>query len=102
MTQSTARSAVVTVALVMVLMTPADAFTSGELIGMSADDGDGQEVAAPWYRNTFVKLRAAGTHPVELPTRVPSKRSAAKAETTPPTEVQVPGIVRNLRRADAR
>ena len=86
MTNRTSRNAIVTVALVMVLMTP-------------ADYGDGLAAAAPWYRNTFVKLRAAGTHPVELPTRMPSKASAAKAQPVPPP-VQVPGIVQNLRRAD--
>ncbi len=88
MTKKTLRSAIVTVALAMVLMTPAE--------------GDGLATAAPWYRNTFVKLRAAGTHPVELPDRTPLKRPAVKAEPVSPPQVQVPGVVQNLRRADGR
>jgi hypothetical protein len=67
MTKRAFRSAVVTGALAMVLMTP-------------AYDGGVHAVAAPWYRNTFIKLRAVGTHPVELPTRMPSKLPAVKAD----------------------
>lgn len=92
MINSRVRGAIVTGALVMVLLPP-------------AYDGDGHAVAEPWYRNTFVKLRAAGTHPVELPTRIPSKRPAAKAQPASqpaPAEVQVPGVVQNLRRADGQ
>jgi hypothetical protein len=83
-------------------MTPADAFTTGELIGISAADGDGQAAASAWYRNTFVKLRAAGTHPVELPTRVPASHTSVKPKRAlkpAPAEVQVPQTVKNLRRA---
>lgn len=96
------RSAIGAGCLVMVLVTPADAFTYGELIGMSVDDGDGQAAAVPWFRNTFVKLRAAGTHPVELPDRAPSKRPSAKAAPAPSPELQPPEAVSNLRRADGR
>jgi len=92
MTNNRVRSAIVTGALVMALMTP-------------AYDGGGHAVAAPWYRNTFVKLRAAGTHAVELPTPMPAKRPAAQAQPASqpaPAAVQVPGVVQNLRRADGR
>ena len=45
MHERASRIAVAAVALAMALVTPADVFMRGELIGMSADDGDGQAVA---------------------------------------------------------
>jgi hypothetical protein len=102
MTVSTIRSGIGTLGLVMILMAPPDAFTFGDLAGLSGDAGDGRAATAPWYRNTFAKLRAAGTHPVEQATPVPSKGRAGRAQPVSqpaPPEVQVPGTVQNLRRA---
>jgi len=89
MIDSRVRGAIVTGALAIVLMTP-------------AYDGDGRAVSEPWYRNTFVKLRAEGTPPVELPIPVSLKRPAVQAQPVPPPEVQLPGVVQNLRRAEGR
>ena len=81
MTKCTFRSASAAIALALFLMTSAE--------------------AAPWYRNTFVKLRAVGTQPVALPSGVAPRTSSVRPEPASrpvPTEVRVPETVKNLRR----
>ena len=95
MTKRTIRSGLGTVGLAILLMAPAGAFTFGGLAGVFSIEGEGGSAAVPWSRNTFVKLRAAGTHAVELPTRASSKLHSEKGKPGPQP-------VQNLHRVDGR
>jgi hypothetical protein len=68
------------------------AFAFGDLRGMAPDQVEAASGTAPWFRKTFELFQADVTPAAEPP-------AAARPE---PANVQVPGVVQNLRRADRR
>ena len=64
--------------------------------------GETSRVAAPWFRRTFVEVRADGTCGVKPIAKVPPNGRGAALESELLEPQEPPGVVRNVRRTDRR